>query len=157
MKILAIDPGPTQSAFVVYDGARVLRFAKVENDFLLCNIIPVHNDVCDQLVIEQIAAMGMAVGAEVFETVFWSGRFVEAWSGDWDRVKRHQVKMHLCANMRAKDANIRQAIIDRFGPGKDLAIGTKRQPGPLYGVSGDCWSALAVAITFADTKLAAAC
>jgi hypothetical protein len=153
MNILAIDPGPTESAYVVYDGKYLRGFAKVDNETLLNRLsgewFPEKYN--GQLVIEQIAAMGMAVGAEVFETCFWSGRFAQAWSGDFDRVKRHAVKMHLCGNMRAKDANIRVALIDKFGPGKESAIGSKKQPGPLYGVSGDVWSALAVAITWWET------
>jgi len=60
------------------------------------------------------------------------------------------VKLHLTQTRRAKDANIRQALIDRYGPGKALAVGLKATPGPLYGLTGDCWSALAVAVTAAD-------
>jgi len=63
--------------------------------------------------------------------------------------------MHLCKNNRAKDANIRQALLDRFpatGGGKAPQIGTKKQPGPLYGVTSHLWSALAVAVTWADTQ-----
>src|SRR5689334_20143266 len=73
--------------------------------------------------IEMIAAMGMAVGAEVFETCLWIGRFIELLGpARVTLIKRHEVKMHLCANSRAKDANIRQALIDRFGPGSERAI-----------------------------------
>ena len=57
--------------------------------------------------------------------------------------------MALCKNNRAKDKNIRQALIDRFGPGK-AAIGTKKAPGPLYGLKSHLWSALAVAVVAAD-------
>jgi hypothetical protein len=90
----------------------------------------------------------MAVGAEVFDTVWWAGRFAEA----CQRVPvvmlpRRAVKLALCADSRAKDANIRQALIDRFG-GKDAAIGRKAAPGPLYGISRDMWSALAIAVTY---------
>lgn len=148
--ILAIDPGPDKSAYVIYGNGTPVSHDKVDNSTMLAICRGEIEFGFDILVIEQIAAMGMAVGAEVFETVFWSGRFAQAWGGRWHRVKRHEVKMHLCGNMRAKDANIRQAIIDRFGPGKEIAIGTKRNPGPLYKVSGDCWSALAVAVTYAD-------
>ncbi len=104
------------------------------------------------LVIEQIAAMGMAVGAEVFETCFWSGRFAQAWRGPCERLKRHEIKMHLCGNMRAKDANIRVALMDRFGGSQ--SVGKKKTPGPLYGIAGDQWSALAVAVTWYDTRIA---
>jgi hypothetical protein len=147
--LVAIDPGWEQSAYVIYDGEKPIAFKIIDNDAMLAFIRGVD---ADALVIEQVACMGMAVGAEIFETVFWSGRFAEAWAGKWDRVKRHEVKMHLCGNMRAKDANIRTAIIDRYGPGKDKAIGRKKSPGPLFGLSGDCWSALAVAITWTETK-----
>ena len=147
--ILAIDPGPEQSAWVLYDGALPVAAMKEDNAPLLTRVDNHSvNGAADVLVIEQVACMGMSVGAEVFETVFWSGRFAERF-GMFARVKRHEVKMHLCGNMRAKDANIRQAIIDRYG-GKDKAIGRKASPGPLYGISGDCWSALAIAIVWSD-------
>lgn len=153
MNVIGIDPGPTHSAYVIYDGERVIELGKPDNDCLLeCIREDSFSPLPSALVIEQIAAMGMAVGAEVFETVFWSGRFAEAFIGPWHRVKRHEVKMHLCGNMRAKDANIRTSLIDRFGPGKDKAVGVKKSPGPLYGVSKDVWSALAVAVTWFDTK-----
>ncbi|MGH7470493.1 MAG: hypothetical protein ACRENP_21315 [Longimicrobiales bacterium] len=53
--------------------------------------------------------------------------------------------MHLCKNPKAKDQNIRQALIDLLG-----APGTKKNPGPTYGISGDAWSALAIAVTARD-------
>jgi hypothetical protein len=58
----------------------------------------------------------MPVGAEVFETIYWSGRFAEAYGVEHDaRITRIDVKMHLCHSPRAKDGNVRQALIDRFG------------------------------------------
>jgi hypothetical protein len=154
MNIIAIDPGHTHSAYAGYDagGRHLLWFDKVPNGDLLFRLVERMFPAVDTLVIEQVASFGMAVGAEVFETVFWSGRFAQAWidaGGEFDRLKRMDVKMHLCGHPRAKDANIRQALIDLFGPGKELAVGTKKKPGPLYGVSNDVWSALAVAVTWA--------
>ncbi len=101
----------------------------------------------DVVVIEKVESYGMAVGAEVFDTVLWAGRFAEA----AHRVPvvmlpRRAVKLALCADSRAKDANIRQALIDRFGG--SAAIGRKAAPGPLYGISRDVWSALAIAVTY---------
>ena len=72
---------------------------------------------------------------------------------NYKKIYRMDVKMYLCNNTRAKDGNIRQAIIDRYpanGGGKTPQIGTKKHPGPLYGVSKDVWSALAVAIYCAE-------
>jgi hypothetical protein len=106
------------------------------------------------LVVEQIESFGMPVGVEVFETVFWAGRFVEVWGGAWERVTRRAVKLHLCGQARAKDGHIRQALIDRYGPGREAAIGRKASPGPLHGLRADLWAALAVGVTWTDTHAA---
>ena len=58
--------------------------------------------------------------------------------------------MHLCGSAKAKDSNIRQAIIDRYGGDPKRCIGTKKAPGPLYGISADQWAALALALTAAE-------
>lgn len=148
--IIAIDPGSDESAFVIWDGVRIISRGKWANADLVRWL---HEQRDNHCVIEQIASYGMAVGAEVFETVFWSGRFFEAFGAHrCERIKRLPVKLHLCHDSKAKDANIRQAIIDRFG-GKDKAIGKKASQGPLYGVSGDEWAALAVAITWYDLNI----
>ncbi len=150
MTILAIDPGTTESAFVIYDGTRLVEFGKIENQPLL-ERIPHHRALCSHLAIEMIASYGMPVGREVFETCVWIGRFVQAWGGPYSSVYRKDVKLHLCGSPKAKDGNIRQALIDRWG-GKERAIGKKATPGPLYGVSSDVWAAVAVAVTHAESR-----
>jgi hypothetical protein len=97
------------------------------------------------LVIEMVASYGMPVGKEIFETVLAIGQMVEAWRGQHTLIYRKDVKMHLCGSMKAKDSNIRQALIDRHGE-----PGTKNSPGATYGISKDVWSALAVATTYHD-------
>lgn len=149
--VLAIDPGPTRSAWVVLGPAGGLRsFAFWENERLLEAL---RNDEFSreigQLVVEQVQSFGMTVGAEVFETVYWSGRFAEAARPlPVARIGRLAVKMALCHDSRAKDPNVRQALIDRYGG--STAIGRKAAPGPLYGVAGDVWSALAVGCAWQD-------
>ena len=104
----------------------------------------------DVVVIEKIESYGMAVGAEVFDTVWWAGRFAEAASRvPVVMLPRRAVKLALCGDSRAKDANIRQALIDRYG-GKERAIGTKATPGPLHGIAKDVWAALAVGIAWLE-------
>lgn len=158
MTVLAIDPGPEQSAFVLWDDERVLRHGKANNTGLLEEIAEgffAFN--AEHLLLEEIASYGMPVGREVFQTVRWAGRFEQcaALSG-WGPhqihyLPRREVKLHLCHSARANDATIRQALIDRFG-GKDNAIGKKSAPGPLYGVKADEWQALALAVTFHDQQ-----
>jgi hypothetical protein len=147
--LLAIDPGTTQSGFAVYGQGRVFCSGVKANEEML-SVVRDHAPACpgveiDRLAIEMIASYGMAVGREVFETCVWIGRFVEAWKGRHQLVYRQQVKLHLCGTPRAKDPNIRQALLDRLGP-----QGTKKAPGPTYGVKSHAWAALAVAVTAAD-------
>lgn len=151
MWIFAIDPGNEQSAALIYDTIErqcIETFLNPNMDVLF--EIDRWRD-CDELAIEMVASYGMAVGKEVFETCVWIGRFVERWSRKHTYIYRKDVKMHLCHSMRATDANIRAALIDRFGPGKEKAVGNKTRPGPLYNIKKDLWSALAVAVTYADT------
>jgi hypothetical protein len=156
--VMAIDPGPEQSAYLIYDpdGRTVHSFDILPNRELLelLRLGRTRYD-CDVVAIEQVESFGMAVGREVFDTVFWSGRFAEAADSSWDPrptvlpVTRRRVKLAICQDTRAKDANIRQALIDRFGGPSSI-----RKGGPLYGVSKDVWSALAIAVTVAEDRAA---
>jgi len=146
--ILAIDPGSERSAWLLWAG-RVRRFDIEPNDDVI-EMLRYGPDGFDVVVIEKIESYGMAVGREVFDTVHWSGRFTEA--ARPTRVvqfPRRAVKLAICGDTRAKDANIRQALLDRFGGA--AAKGTKRSPGPLYGIANDVWSALAIAVAFSET------
>ncbi len=148
--ILALDPGPVDTAYVrVGDDWRVREADHISNQHVLDVVLPSHRG---QVVCETMQSMGMAVGVEVFETCIWVGRYwqVAVAAGlPFARVRRTDIKMHLCGTTTAKDPNIRQALIDQFGPGKEAAVGTKRAPGPLYGVANHEWSALAAAVTWA--------
>lgn len=154
MTVFGLDPGCDRSAIVVWDGTKILDMGLLSNDEMLAHLIYEREALFAStpiLVLEAIQSYGMAVGMEVFRTVFWSGRFAQVWSPRrFEQMPRRQVKQHLCHSVRATDANIRQALIDRFGPTKEQAIGVKKTPGPLYGVKGDEWAALAVAVTFWD-------
>lgn len=143
--LIAMDPGPVRSAWAQLAGDTLVEYAKQPNEEVLA-MLSGHRGGSDVLVIERIASYGMAVGAEVFETVYWSGRFAQAFGGRVERLPRMAVKMHLCHSSRAKDANIRQAIIDRYG-----GPACVRKGGKLYGVKADIWSALAVGLTWLDT------
>ncbi|WP_423197872.1 hypothetical protein DFLDMN_001510 [Cupriavidus sp. H19C3] len=150
-RILAIDPGTTASGWCLLDRDIVVTSGVMPNAEVVA-MLAVGSKGPYTLAIEMIASYGMAVGREVFETCVWIGRFVQAWhSPEAVRlVYRRDVKLHLCGSPKAKDANIRQALLDMFprtGGGKTPQIGTKSQPGPLYGVSSHAWAALGVAVT----------
>ena len=147
MAILAIDPGTTRSAYVVLDeSGKPVDFSTYDN---ARNFDVIGYWDKSRVVVEMVASYGMPVGREVFETVYWIGRFCQA-AGEHERIYRGEVKDHLCRSRKANDAAIRQALLDRFGPGKAKAVGLKKSPGPLYGIKGDEWAALAVAVTAYD-------
>lgn len=143
--ILAIDPGTAQSGVVLLHDQRVIESGVHANGDVLAMIRASQADV---LAVEMIASYGMPVGAEVFETCVWIGRMVEAWRSPKSvrLVYRRDVKLHLCGTARAKDANIRQALIDKLG-----APGVKANKGPTYGVKSHAWAALGVAVTALET------
>lgn len=137
--VLAIDPGPTQSGFVQFDGDRVLQSGTLSNVDMLALI---REDDSDVLAIEKIVSYGNVVGNEVFDTCQWAGRFQQAWPcpDEVQLVKRLQVKQSLGLHGRAKDKDVNAALLRIVGP-----KGTKKEPGPTYGVSSHAWAALGVA------------
>ena len=146
MKVIGIDPGNTESAIAYFDGEK-FDFTKTENDvFLIVLDAMIKEKSPDMIFIEGIQSFGMAVGATVFETAYFIGE-LKMWmkllheNTKYQIIFRKDVKMHHCNSMKAKDGNIRQALIDRFGePGK------KNSPGLLYGCKADMWSAVAIAV-----------
>lgn len=101
------------------------EFGIKENEFVGAKIGAL-KDYIEEVVIEMIASYGMPVGESVFQTCVWIGRFVQI--ADFYQIPvryvyRKDEKMNICHSMKAKDSNIRQALIDRFGP-----VGTKKNP-----------------------------
>jgi len=152
--ILAIDPGTDESAYVVLDGHLLAQHGIVPNDEMLCIIADVYgNEEADVMVIEKPEGRGMPVGQSTLDTAFAAGQFWETWRGNKGTLFRRQVKMCLCGNMNAKDKNVDCVVANRFGgEDKRRAKGTKKHKGPLYGIHDDEWAALAVALTWQETK-----
>lgn len=150
MNIFAVDPGNEISAVVEYSTQSRAPVTNITapNEQIIAFLYTEGRGTSDSLVIEEFESYGMAVGREVFRTVWWSGRFYEAWNSNKLMLPRRTVKLHLCGNTRATDANIRAAIYDAFG-GKVHAVGSKAKPGPLYGLKGHEYAALALALTHA--------
>jgi len=177
MKVLGIDPGTDSSGVVLYDkdDKFVIFSDEMQNSELLDELrtqwINGYSTDDVECAIEDIEGMGQIVGKSVFETCIWIGRFIEAWEfnhggSEAHRISRGDEKIVLCGcktvknpktgkRQRVSDAMIRAAVIDRFpasGGGKTPQVGTKKKRGPLYGVTGHCWSALAVALTYLETR-----
>jgi len=146
--ILSLDPGSEKTAWCIFDvhNQIPLHWGLESNhdvlDKIVKNSFPAKYD---RLVVEMIQSFGMPVGQTVFITCVWIGRFIQAWnSPNYTFIYRNEEKMAICQSMKANDATIKQALKDIYGN-----PGTKKNPGKLFGISKDMWSALAVAVTFA--------
>jgi hypothetical protein len=146
MRILAIDPGPKESAILRWIQGRIDAAEILPNDAIRQALAFYQPESLDVVAIEMVACFGMAVGREVFETCLFIGRLQERSPIEPRLVYRLQVKLHHCKSARAKDANIRQVLIDKYG-----APGTKKAPGLTYGLKSHLWSAFAIATYVSET------
>lgn len=156
MRILAIDPGDVESGFCLMEGYKPIHFEKAKNEDILDWIAMKASEI-DVVAIEMVASYGMAVGKNVFDTCVWVGRFMQKAedAGCWlvHQIYRMEEKMMICHDSRAKDTNIRQALIDRFAEhDKVNGKGTKDHPDWFYGFKKDVWMAYAVGVTFIDKE-----
>lgn len=181
MVVIGIDPGPEKSGVVVFNASSnevIWSADDLDNKVVLVQLREggwwPHAMTVDVVFVETIEAMGLTVGKSTFQTMKWVGRFIEAWEGVGANcggggviyeVSRGDEKVFLCGavtfrnpstgkSKAVSDAQIKAAIKDKFpatGGGKNPVVGTKRKPGPLYGVKGHAWSALAVALTGLET------
>jgi hypothetical protein len=167
--LLAIDPGNQYSGWVLLnDKYEPIKFGKDTNEDVLDSFSCawIHWDerypdedsydvAPEKLVIEMVASYGMAVGQTVFDTCVWIGRFQERFDGPVEFMYRKDVKMNLCGQTKAKDSNIRQALVDRFSYDRHKAKGgkgTKADPGFFNGFKADVWQAMALGVTYLDME-----
>ena len=139
--IIAIDPGPTETAYLIFSDG-IQEFKKVPSQDVL-SIISKRSGDFFEVVCERIESFGMAVGVSTFDTVRWEGEYrcmCRMINMEFYPVTRKQIKIFWCHTARATDSNIRQALIDHYGE-----PGTKKNPGFTYGLSRDTWSTLAIA------------
>lgn len=156
MSILAIDPGYEVSGYVVLGEDDCIESHGILTHDVMLSVIELWRD---RMVVEMVASYGRPVGREVFETVYWIGRYVQAYYRPDEvlRIPRKSVTKFICMNAGATDSHIRQALIDmypRTGGGAIPQIGVKAKPGPLFGMRKDEWAALGLAFTARDVWLA---
>jgi hypothetical protein len=129
--ILAIDPGPKESAWVALDGDYVTGAFEPNAEVLRKlrgRLFVTTPRVC---VIEMLAgSYGQAVGIETMETAVAVGRFAEAWERAEDvgavLVFRKTAVAYVTGNPRANDSHVRQALVDRWG-GDSVALAQPRR------------------------------
>jgi len=186
MKIIGIDPGNVKSALV---GIKTDPVPSVPIYHLLLNkeieqiIEGLSQNGSYHVFIEMVANMGMVVGKSIFDTCRQVGKFEKTFEKALNiepiLIYRKDVKMYLCNSTRAKDTNIRRALIELWG-GDNKAIGGKKclkckgkgwagvgrpvcpkcngdkwkhPPGPLKYLHDDLWASLGVAMTGLNNML----
>jgi hypothetical protein len=150
VRILSIDVGTTESAYALMDHSLenpLIKFGKIPNEEIVTELVWGDFGV---MAYEEFASYGMPIGQSTMRSIWWNGyycRVCDQFKTPYKPVLRKDVKMHLCGTMKAKDCNIRQALIDKYGE-----PGTKKNPGILHGVSKDVWSAIAINVTYWEVK-----
>lgn len=179
-RILAIDPGTTESAYVV--GTKdygIISHAKVPNAQIIDLI---ERGGCDVLVVECMEARTLnvtiskdgkkpppqKVGDETYETCYWIGRFMEAAYRKnmmVHRVRRGQEQHYIVPSTRnklprlpepvpkSKDAKIRAGLVMRFAKfDKKTGKGKAACKDTFYGFKTDEWMAFAVLVVYLDKQ-----
>ena len=174
MKIMAIDPGTTESAYVILDDQyQIISADKVGNDVILSIIADAPG--LDAVIIEDIeprysstdrSAAGAVMGQSTIETIKAFGRF--SWQASLrgltvGSIFRRDERSCLIPTKRNglpplpetapkhADGQIRASLIRRFARhDKERGRGTKANPDTFYGFHGDMWQAMAVGVTWLD-------
>jgi hypothetical protein len=157
MKLLAMDGGCGHSAFVYLEMRKGWKLPKLLEHHYLHN-----NDALDYIAqskadtycLEAIMSNGGA-GSEVVQTAYWNGRFwSQASNSDIKEVcaiERLKVKKLLFGKAVGNDSAVLNYVQDLYG-GRKVAKGTKKSPGPLYGVSKHEWQAMGLAMAYFNIK-----
>lgn len=150
MLILGIDPGTAHCGWVLWEtelqGGCVVVSGDDTVDAMLLRINLVHSlDPSTVVVIERVQSTGQA-GADLLQTAEIVGRLQQRALDRGHRVAlvyRREVLAALDVTGKgSRDTLVSQRLKEMFPAGK----GTKANPGPLYGLSGHAWQALAVAV-----------
>jgi len=157
--IIGVDPGPTSSGQVVVDGAIFPPIVLESNDEIEEKDLLITKYKAKIVVSEWIVSYSSAIGFSVLDTARLVGR-IEERAGvkgmEFHKLTRPQVGLELTGKSTPKKAQVNEAIRelyremkpDSLGGGKNAVVGTKKHPGPLYGIKSHAWDALAVVIAW---------
>jgi hypothetical protein len=154
--VLAIDPGRWKSgwAVVAENPLRLHQFGISDNADMYKSLREFGIGPYDVLAVEMVRSFGES-GDSLYETAAWVGAFAFA-EGMPNKAARLVYRsderlLLLPGERKISDAAVRRAVIEAFpqtGGGKEPAIGTKKEPGPLYGVKSHVWQAIGVGLTY---------
>jgi len=149
--VVGIDPGPEKCGFAVYDAGdkKVIESHKAMPVEEALRNIDIYSGRAGLVAIERVQSYGIA-GSSLLRTSETVGRL---WQCSEDLrlptvlIYRREVLRGLDVTGKGnRDALVRERLIEMHGGERRKAQGTKKEPGPLYGVSSHAWQALAVAV-----------
>lgn len=164
-KFLVVDPGSEKSGYVLIDfrilgkKINILEFGKVPNDEIRKIV---DNKEYDYFVIEGIQSYSSKFANTIIRTTLFVGAMLERVSINNPPAIRKEfspktIRALVAKDAQANDSMVREAVISTFAGILDISsdemIGTKANPGPLYGVKADVWQALGGAIAMAKYLL----
>lgn len=152
MLILGIDPGPSASGLVLY-GSRVEEVIRSKSAASLADVRAEMAELVpgqDLVIIERVESYGIA-GNSLLDTAEVVGRMREYGEARGLRVEvmtRREVCRQLDVTGGGKDGQVREVCLALHGRERAVAVGSKKAPGPLYGVSGHAWQALGLVLAW---------
>lgn len=169
MRLLAIDPGTTQSAYAMLnEDYSLVSAAKVENEVLLTLV---KDGEWDEMAIECMEARHVVngvIGSETYDTCYWIGRYEQVAHDRGKpvhRIYRTQERTRLIPTKKNKlpphpdtvgqgaDSQIRATLIRRFAKhDKKNGKGKAAHKDVFYGFAKDMWSAFAVGVVHLDME-----
>ena len=146
--VLGIAPGPTNCGAVLYEAeARRVHFAW--KSLTVAEALAAIECRPQLVAIERVQSYGIA-GASLLRTAEVGGMLHHCASREGVGVVwlyRREVLRGLDVTGKGnRDSLVRQRLIEMHGGDRASAVGTKKAPGPLYGVASHAWQALAVAV-----------
>ena len=148
--IMGIDPGPEKSGYVFYSNIGGIVRSEITENIYVKDFIRARSEDVIVAIETMVSSYGSVVGKETLESVYQAGIFHECAAAGGKVVvtcPRQSIKTHVTGSPRANDSMVRQALIDRFG-----VKGTKKNPGPTFGIKSHAWAALAVVAYVLDLR-----
>jgi len=147
-ELIAIDTGPTITTYTRMKGGVPYRHETLENS-LFCEWLrtTLAWERVDNVAVEMLVSYGTLQGNSVYDSILMVGRVQEICLTAMTPVTLVPASIKastICHRSRGvKRTDMNNELLRLYG-GK----GTKKEPGPLYGVSKHAWSSLAVAHVF---------
>jgi len=157
--ILAIDPGNIESAYVLWDGEKMLDKNYLPNKECLSKFEQQRFQNIDCVVIEMVSSYGMPIGQNTIDTCVWIGIFKQFFHNKEVHLRfRQTVKMHHCHALNGvNDGAINNVLKGKYGDDK-----TQKRPNEVIWndcvkhnggreyMNGDIWAAFALATSWTE-------